>query len=544
MLSSEVNIASYFMGIDVGTGSARAGVFETNGNLKGLGETDISLYRGPNDFVEQSSTEIWKAVCNSSKEALKKADINPAQIVGVGFDATCSLVVAGIDGKPLPVGFSGDPHRDIIVWMDHRAIDQADRINSHAHPVLKYVGGNISPEMQTPKLLWLKENHPNTYDTAWQFFDLVDYLTWRATGCLERSTCTLTCKWTYLGHERRWDESYFSSIGLGDLIKNDFCRIGSIVADPGTRLGQGLTYQASNEMGLTEGTAVGVGLIDAHAGGIGTVGATGDSNIHKTIGYVFGTSSCTMTTTEKSVFVPGVWGPYYSAMVPNSWLIEGGQSAAGAAIDQLLKFHPARSSAVNLANESSKTLLDWLADSAVKKTATVSETVYLAKRLHIIPEFLGNRAPFANPNTRAVIVGLGMEDDIDNLIALYVAGICGIGYGLRQIIQVQSTAGAPVKMIAISGGAGRSPFIRQILADTSGIDVLATVSDEPVLLGSAILGAVASGAFPNLQQGMSSMTDVSKRYFSSRGDLQNFHNRRFDFFEKFQSLSRQVTENE
>lgn len=58
--------------------------------------------------------------------------------------------------------------------------------------------------------------------------------------------------------------------------------------------------------------------------------------------YVFGTSSCTMTTTQEAVFVPGVWGPYYSAMVPGYWLSEGGQSAAGAAIDQLLSFHRRR----------------------------------------------------------------------------------------------------------------------------------------------------------------------------------------------------------
>ncbi|MCS5808998.1 hypothetical protein LNO89_26265 [Klebsiella pneumoniae subsp. pneumoniae] len=42
--------------------------------------------------------------------------------------------------------------------------------------------------------------------------------------------------------------------------------------------------------------------------------------------YVFGTSSCTMTTTQEAVFVPGVWGPYYSAMVPGYWLSEGGQA--------------------------------------------------------------------------------------------------------------------------------------------------------------------------------------------------------------------------
>ncbi|GAB1440856.1 hypothetical protein MASR2M36_36410 [Providencia sp.] len=87
-------------------------------------------------------------------------------------------------------------------------------------------------------------------------------------------------------------------------------------------------------MGLLAGTPVAAGMIDAHAGGIGTVGVNGDATTN--MAYVFGTSSCTMTTTKEPVFIPGVWGPYFSAMVPGMWLNEGGQSAAGAAIDQLL----------------------------------------------------------------------------------------------------------------------------------------------------------------------------------------------------------------
>src|SRR6202012_2446175 len=83
---------------------------------------------------------------------------------------------------------------------------------------------------------------------------------------------------------------------------------------------------------------VATGVIDAHAGGIGTVGADGEPE--SCLGYVFGTSSCTMTTTREPVFVPGVWGPYFSAMVPDTWLNEGGQSVAGAAIERLLSMHP------------------------------------------------------------------------------------------------------------------------------------------------------------------------------------------------------------
>ena len=163
----------YFIGVDVGTGSARAGVFDASGAMLGLAKQDIQIWREGGDIVEQSSDDIWVAVCASVRNAVQSAAIDPADVAGVGFDATCSLVVIGSEGRGLPVGPSGDPSRNVIVWMDHRATEQAERINRLKSQVLDYVGGVISPEMETPKLLWLAEHMPATFGNAWQFFDLV-----------------------------------------------------------------------------------------------------------------------------------------------------------------------------------------------------------------------------------------------------------------------------------------------------------------------------------------------------------------------------------
>lgn len=525
----------HFIGIDVGTGSARAGVFDAKGTLLASAKRDIDLHRPSGAIAEQSSAQVWDAVCQSTQQAVAQAGIDPASVAGIGFDATCSLVVCG--GAPLGVGDPDHPERDIIVWMDHRAVEQAARINAGDHAVLKYVGGRISPEMETPKLLWLKENRPKVFQAARHFFDLTDFLTWKATDCTTRSVCTVTCKWTYLAHEGRWDSDYFHAIGLGELADEGFARIGTQVVDAGTPLGAGLTADAARAMGLPAGIAVGAGLIDAHAGGIGTVG-TGDPV--KSLGYVFGTSSCTMTTTREAAFVPGVWGPYYSAMVPGAWLNEGGQSVAGAAIDHLVSLHPAHAQASAAAKAEGKSLPEWLADAALAQAGSASDAVWKASHLHVVPEFLGNRAPFADPHARAVVMGQGMETDLPSLIALYVAGICGLGYGLRQIIQTQAAHGAGVERIAISGGAGRHPLIRQILADATGLPVDATACAEPVLLGSAILGAVAGGAFPDIHHAMTVMTTIDSTYHPATGKTGQLHDTRYAAFRSLQDLARQI----
>ncbi|TRD15586.1 FGGY-family carbohydrate kinase [Palleronia caenipelagi] len=524
---------THFIGIDVGTGSARAGVFDAHGQLLGAGKSDITLWHDPGHRVEQSSAEIWQAVCAATRSAVEASGVSPDSIGGIGFDATCSLVVLGEGGKPLPVGDSDDAARDIIVWMDHRALEQTARINHMGHRVLDYVGGVISPEMETPKLLWLKENKPESFDAAWQFFDLTDFLTWKATGSLARSICTVTCKWTYVAKSGGWDADYFREIGLGALANEGFTRIGTEIVEAGTALGQGLTEAAAADLGLRPGTPVGAGLIDAHAGGIGSVGA----NASDRLAYVFGTSSCTMTTTRDPVFVPGVWGPYYAAMVPGMWLNEGGQSAAGAAIAQLIRHHPAHAEAAALAGSAGMSLPDWLGQHAVE-SGSMEQIVARAEGLHVVPEFLGNRAPFADPNTRAVIAGLGMAEDVESLVDLYIAGLCGVAYGLRQIIEAQAAKGAQVSEVVISGGAGRSDLVRQMLADATGVPLAAPETDEPVLLGSAILGAVAGGAFPEVSTAMTAMSRDSATYSPASGALRQIHDARFAVFQELQAVAR------
>ena len=119
---------TYLIGIDVGTGSARAGVFDGSGQLLASAKHEIEVYRDERRArVEQSSAQIWEAVCHAVRAAVRSADIDPARVVGLGVDATCSLVVQGAQGG---VGDPAHPERDVMVWMDHRALEQAQRINA------------------------------------------------------------------------------------------------------------------------------------------------------------------------------------------------------------------------------------------------------------------------------------------------------------------------------------------------------------------------------------------------------------------------------
>ncbi|GAC1038049.1 FGGY-family carbohydrate kinase [Pseudomonas sp. No.117] len=530
----------HFIGVDVGTGSARAGVFDASGRLLGVAKTSVETWHGPGQRVEQSGEQIWQAIASSVRGALAEATVAPETIAGLGFDATCSLVVVAADGRPVGVGDSGDDQRNVMVWMDHRATEEANEITASGHPVLRYVGGRISPEMETPKLLWLKRHLPAAFARAGHFFDLADYLTWRATGDLARSACTVTCKWTYLAHEQRWDASYFETIGLGELVTEGFARIGTRIVEPGTPLGQGLGAAAAADLGLLPGTPVGAALIDAHAGGVGSLGGADNQRrtaVTQRLAYIFGTSACSMASNEQPAYVDGVWGPYYSAMLPGLWLTEGGQSAAGSAIDHLVSLHPAVAAAREVAERQGQALLPWLETQVADRG---SAAVTLAEGLHVVPEFLGNRSPFADPDARAVVAGLTLDREVDGLPALYVAGLCGIAYGLRQLLQALARNGIAIELIVASGGAAQSDFVRQLLADATGVPVAVSDTDEPVLRGAAMLGAVAAADSTSLLDAMGRMARLDRVFSPVQGELAEEHRRRYAAFEILQGAERQV----
>src|SRR5205814_1523398 len=300
-----------FVGVDVGTSSARAGIFDENGILLATARHPITVWHEAGSVAEQSSDEIWAACASSVRAALAEAALPASAVKGVGFDATCSLVVVDAAGYPLTVSRSG---------------------------------------------------------------------------------------------EQRRSRNYLERVGLGELASDSYAKIGNEIVPPGTPLGAGLTESAASDFGLRQGTPVGASLIDAHAGGVGTIGGHDKSetavDVCRRLAYIMGTSACIMATTSAPWFVPGVWGPYYSGMVPGFWLNEGGQSAAGAAIDHLLKSHPAYREALAAADVAGMEIPEFLEHRIVSRVASLGEAALFARDIHVLPEFLGNRSPFADPYSR------------------------------------------------------------------------------------------------------------------------------------------------
>jgi len=491
---------SVLLAVDVGTGSARAALFDAQGRMLTRASHPIRMERPAPDHAEHSSDDIWQAVCTAVRATCAEARINSTDVAGVSFDATCSLVALDGDDRPASVSVTGDDRWNVIVWLDHRAAAEAAEATATQHRVLDHVGGVMSPEMEIPKLMWLKRQQPEQWRRYGRILDLADYLVWRASGIDARSECTLACKWTYLAHERPgWQGDFLRKVGLADLKRR--AHLPDRAKPIGHRIGT-LTEPAAAELGLSADCFVGIGMIDAHAGALGALGAElAGGRLDNRIAMIAGTSTCQMALSREPRFVPGVWGPYFGAVAPGLWLNEGGQSATGALLDHLLDW---TAEGRALGRRAHDVVLDRI------KELRGQEGGAFAHDLHVLPDFHGNRSPLADPRARGVISGLALDGSLDALARLYYAGAVAIALGNRHILDRLGDHGYRVDHLHLTGGHVRNPLLVELYADASGCTVVLGEEEDGVLLGTAMVAAVAAGLYPSLADAAAAMVRAGR----------------------------------
>ncbi|MCB1388454.1 MAG: FGGY family pentulose kinase [Rhodobacteraceae bacterium] len=487
-------MASYLVAVDVGTRSARAGVFDTDGHMLARAVAPLGVTDMPGQRAEYASDQIWDAVCSAVQAAVAGSGVDPGSIAGLGFDATCSLVLRSEDGSALDLGQG----RDTIAWYDHRAEAQARACTATGHRLIGHLGGAMSPEMQTPKLMWLKQHRPALWSRLGEARDLADHLTARATGSRAASGCALAAKWPFLPDHGGWQHDFLAAVGLEDLL----ARAGlPEVAAPVDRPVGRLSEDAAERLGLRSGLPVAAGMIDAYAGALGTVGLRPEAAPDQCLTLIAGTSNCIMAITRRPLFARGIWGPSRDTVLPGFWTSEGGQSAAGAALEYVLDLWPATGLSARPGHEA---VLARIAD------ALEEQGTSFGADLDVLPDFNGNRSPLSDASARGVVSGLTLDRSVEGLCALYWRTAVSLALGVRQIMELLNPNGSGADSLAIAGGLARTPILKQLFADVTGLKVLRSRADDVVLLGTAIAAATAAGLHPDLLGAARAMSRLEK----------------------------------
>lgn len=477
----------HLVAVDVGTGSARAGIFTADGTLLARATHAITMNKPRENHAEHDSTDIWNAVCLSVRQAMATAAISASSVAAIGFDATCSLVVRGRGGEPVTVSTTGEDRFDTIVWLDHRAIKEADFLTASGHRVLDFAGKSMSPEMQMPKLMWLKKHLPQSWARSGYFFDLADFLTWKASGSAQRSNCTLTAKWNFLAQEKDgWQQDYLALAGLDDLLERG--NLPDQAVAPGQSVGP-LSPHAAAELGLDTECQVAAGMIDAYAGALGALGGSLQSDVGRNVALIAGTSSCLVAMSREPVPGHSLWGPYWEAIMPNHWLVEGGQSATGALLDHVVRMHAAGGEPTS-----------GLHGRIVERVSLLRqiEGEGFAQRLHVLPDFHGNRSPLADPHAVGVVSGLTLDTSFDALCRIYWRTAVAIALGARHVLDAMAGFGYDVETLHVTGGHVHNPLLMELYADVTGKRIVVPATADAVLLGTAMTAASAGGVHENL----------------------------------------------
>lgn len=512
-LTGRATGGTYFVAVDVGTASARAGVLDADGALLARVEHPIAVWRQGGLYGEYSSSDIWAACCAAVRQAIERASVTGTEIAGICFDATCSLVVLDRDGQPLSISAEAGAPRNTIAWFDHRAGEEAAELTASDHPALVHSGGVISPEMQMPKLMWLKRHRPAIWNMVGYVFDLADFLTWKATGSGARSQSTLAAKWNFMVHDAEgWNRDFLAVAGLSDLVERT--RMPANATPVGARIGH-LTPHAAQALGLTETCVVAAGMVDAHAGTLGVLGEFLDTpqSLHEHLGLIAGTSSCVMALSSGPRHIRGLWGPYLGAVLPGIWLNEAGQSATGALLDHVIEWHAAGGA------PAAKT---HLAIIARVRELRQRDGEGFAADLHVLPDFNGRRSPLSAPNARGVIAGLTLDASFDNLCALYWRAAVGIALGLRQNVETLRANGYGTGTLHVAGGHTGNPLLMELYADATLCRLSRFSKSDALLLGAGLCAAVASGHSVDLPAAAQRWTQSRHEILPNRANTRQY----------------------
>jgi FGGY-family pentulose kinase len=466
------------LGLDVGTQSLRAAFVDLQGHTVAFGIAPIETTYPHPTWAEQQPQSWWSAAITAVNLALSKADVRPKQVIGIGLDCTaCTVVATDKNGVPL---------RPALLWMDQRAFKEAEIISDTRDPALRYVSGRVSPEWMLPKALWLKQNEPDVYASAFRIVECTDWMMYRMTGEWTLSMNHIAVKWNYARPEGGWPFKLLGAVGLSDLFEKWPAQIISLGHGNNT-----LSKPAAGQLGLPAGIPVAQGGIDAYLGMLG-MGATRDGDV----AIIVGSSTCHLAQSRVGVFGSGAAGCYPDATAEGLYTLEAGQTATGSILDWYRRhFAGDQQAEADRRNVPVFQVLDELA-AAVPPAA---------EGLVVRDDWQGNRSPYKNPLARGCIAGLSLAHGPGHVVrGIYEATACGT----RHILEDAISYGLRVERIFLGGGGARSPLWLQIHADVLKKPIHLPREKESCALGSAMAAAIAAGVYQDFDEAARAMVAI------------------------------------
>jgi len=486
----------YVIGVDYGTESGRVLLVDvetgaevaTHVTAYPHGVIDESLpgsgVKLEYDWALQHPGDYLDVLRQSVPEVLRVAGVHPDSVIGIGIDFTaCTMMPLDREGTPLCLGeqWRDNPHAWVKLWKHHAAQDEANRINELARErgetFLQRYGGKLSSEWMLPKAWQILNEAPEVYAHADMFMEATDWVVMQMTGQLVRSSCTAGYKGTWHKREGFPSQEFLRALDprLESLADT---KLRGPVAPLGVKAGE-LCAAMASAIGLRPGTAVAVGIIDAHA----MVPAVGVVSPGKLV-LTMGTSTCHMLLSDREVHAEGIAGVVEDGIIAGYYGYEAGQSAVGDIFAWYVE-EAAPDYVKRYAAEEGLSVHEWLEREA--SAARPGENGLLA-----LDWWNGNRSVLMDADLSGVIVGMTLQTKPAHI---YRALLEATAFGTRKIIEAFTNGGIAVDELYACGGLPqRNRLLMQIYADVTGREIKVADSVQTAALGAAMFGAVAAGS--------------------------------------------------
>lgn len=461
---------SVYLGIDVGTSGTKTLAIREDGKVLASAMADYPLQSPKPGWSEQDPDDWWKASVRTVKQVLSQGSIKPQDVGGIG-----------LSGQMHGSVFLDKQHKVIrpaILWNDQRTAAECAEIEKTAggrKALIKLVANPALTGFTAPKIVWLRNHERRNFDRTTQVLLPKDYVRFRLTG------------------EFATEVSDASGTLLLDVRRRQWCRplLEKLDLDPGLlprvyeseEISGRLSETVAREIGLPAGTPV-VG-----GGGDQAAGAVGNGIVKRgVISATMGTSGVVFAHSDEVQIDPEGRVHTFCHAVRGKWHVMGVVlSAAGS-----LQWYR---------NELAQ---DVVAEAKRKKvdpyellTAEAAEAPAGCEGLYFLPYLTGERTPHADPCARGAWIGLTRRHGRSHLVRSVIEGAT---YAMRDSLEIIDGLNIPIREIRLSGGGARSAFWKQLQADIYGRKVVVTGAEEGPAFGVALLAAVGTGAYKNVEE--------------------------------------------
>ncbi|MGI2328165.1 gluconokinase [Planococcus sp. YIM B11945] len=454
------------LGVDIGTTSTKAVLFDRQGNVMQQENIGYPLYTPDISTAEQNPEEIFQAVVSAVSAIMKGRD--PESVSFLSFSSAMHSVIA-MDEQDQPL-------TPCITWADNRSEAWTKKIKHklNGHEIYKRTGTPIHPMSPLSKITWITNERPEIAERAKKYIGIKEFIFQKFFGgyVIDHSIGSATGLMNLKTLD--WDEE---ALNVAGISRNQLSEL-----VPTTKIITGCNDELAKKMGLNSETAFVIGASDGVLSNLG-VNAIRKGEIAVTIG----TSGAIRTIIDEPK-TDDKGRIFCYALTEEHWVIGGPVNNGGMVLRWVRD---------ELASSETETAKRLGIDPYEVLTRIADRVAPGSDGLLFHPYLAGERAPLWNPDVRGSFFGLTMSHKKEHMIR---AALEGVIYNLYTVfLALQECMDTPVTRIQATGGFARSEVWRQMMADIFESEVAVPESYESSCLGACILGLYAKGEIDSFE---------------------------------------------